>query len=127
MPKIDMKHHAAATSAAYHMHASVEAVQAGFMQGGITPLLQDPDLAAVVRDVHEAASLAWQHPSDGDALLYQLHKGGAFDADDSDRKECVPACFSRGDGSTARWPHRDHNHACMPMITGTGCRTASLS
>eukprot|EP00892_Ulva_mutabilis_P007162 jgi/Ulvmu1/4818/UM020_0103.1 len=120
VPKIDLKHHAAATSAAYHMHATVVAVQAGFMQGGITPLLQDSDLAAIVRDAHEAATLAWQHPSDGDALLQQLNKGGAFDADDSDRKEYVREAF----------PHvtlqpSDNHFPVLPLFQVMGCAARS--
>ena len=91
VPKIDLHHHAAATSAAYHMHASIVAVEAGFMQGGIVPLLQDPDLMSVVRDAHEAANLAWQHPADGDALARELQRGSVFDPDDTERKACGPA------------------------------------
>lgn len=97
LPKIDLQHHAAATSAAYHMHASVGAVEAGFMQGGIMPLLQDPDLVSVIRDAHEAANLAWQHPADGDALAHELQRGAVFDADDADRRACVSEPYMASD------------------------------
>lgn len=87
LPKVDMQHHGAATSAAYHMHAGIDSIEGGFIQGGISPLLQDPDLVSVVKDAHESAMLAWQHPSDGDALSQELQRGTRIDGEDMARRE----------------------------------------
>jgi hypothetical protein len=49
-------------------------VESGFQRAQLSDLLRNPEVAHVVRDVHESARVAWLHPGDGDALLASWHR-----------------------------------------------------
>lgn len=44
-------------------------IEAGFKRSQLTELLRESEVAGLVREVHEAAKVAWLHPGEGDALL----------------------------------------------------------
>ena len=44
-------------------------LEAGFKRSQLTELLRESEVAGIVREVHEAAKVAWLHPGEGDALL----------------------------------------------------------
>lgn len=83
LSRFDVAHRLSTACVAYDAALRAD-VEAGFKRAQLSALLQDAEVADIVREVHEGATVAWLHPGDGDALLAAWQRIGAEAADDGE-------------------------------------------